>query len=137
MSNWKLKPLALITLSGLLLAAPAVSAWSQPLLLQPGPPPGGGRMGGPTLEMLTTRLKLTDDQQTKLKPILAERDDKMKALRANDSMEMQDRMAAMMKIRTDVDGKITAILTDDQKAEYTKMNEEMRQRRGQGGPPPQ
>ena len=135
MSNWKLKPLALVALSGLLLAAPTGVTWSQPLLLQPGPP-AGGRMGGPTLEMLTTRLKLTDDQQAKLKPILAERDDKMKALRANESLEMQDRMAAMMKMRTEVDGKITAVLTDDQKTEYAKMNEEMRQRRGQGGPPP-
>jgi protein CpxP len=135
MSNWKLKPLALAALIGLLLAAPTGVTWSQPLLLQPGQS-AGGRMGGPTLEVLTTRLKLTDDQQAKLKPILAERDDKMKALRANESIEMQDRRAAMMKMRTEVDDKIAAVLTEDQKAEYAKLNEEIRQRRGQGGPPP-
>jgi len=44
-------------------------------------------------------------------------------------------MTAMMKIRADVDDKITAVLTDDHKAEYAKMNEEMLQRRGQDAPP--
>ena len=139
MSFFTKKHLALVALSGLLVAVPAGVASAQPVSFEQGPPPGGpggGRMGGPTLEILTSRLKLTDDQQTKIKPILAERDEKMKALRADDSMEMQDRMSKMMKIRTDTDSKINAVLTDDQKTEYAKMNEEMRQRRGGGGPPP-
>jgi len=97
-------------------------------------PPGGGRMGGPNLEVLTTRLKLTADQQEKIKPILANRDKQSAALREDESLEMQDRMAKMMKIRSDVETKITAILTEDQKTEYAKMNAEMRQRRGPGGP---
>lgn len=96
-------------------------------------PPGGGRMGGPNLEVLTTRLKLTADQQEKIKPILADRDKQSAALREDESLEMQDRMSKMMKIRTDVETKITAILTEDQKTEYAKINAEMRQRRG---PPP-
>ncbi len=132
--------LALVALSGLLMAGTTGAVLAQPYSMsfdQPGP--GGGR-GGVTLEALTARLKLTDDQQTKLKPILADRDKAMTDMRADQSASREDRMAKMMKLNADVDTKITAVLTDDQKVEYKKMQAERPMRGGggaMGGPPPQ
>jgi Spy/CpxP family protein refolding chaperone len=132
--------LALVALSGLLTAGTAGVAFAQPLAMmqQQGPPPGGGR-GGVTIDALTTRLKLTPDQQEKIKPILADRTKAMGDIRNDESASQEDRMAKMMKLRTDTNDKIKAVLTDDQKTEFDKMNAEMAQRgpRGGGAPPPQ
>jgi hypothetical protein len=86
-----------------------------------------------TIEMLTDRLKLTADQQAKIKPILADQQTQMGALRGDQSLSQEDRMAKMTKIRTDTNDKINAVLTADQKTEYAKMQEEMRARQGGGG----
>jgi hypothetical protein len=67
----------------------------------------------------------------------------MADIRADQDAPREDRMSKMMKVRTDTDTKINAVLTDDQKTEYAKMQAEMRQRMGggpggggNGGPPP-
>ena len=84
------------------------------------------------------RLKLTDDQVAKVKPILA---DSMKSM-----MEMREKygrpqpgegpseemMAAMRKNREDTNKKLSEVLTKDQMTEYEKMMSE--RRRGPGGP---
>ncbi len=95
-------------------------------------PPGGGRRGGVTIEQLTERLKLTPDQVEKIKPILADQQTQMGALRGDTSLSQDDRMSKMMKIRTDSTTKINAVLTPDQQTEYKKMQAEMMQR-GPGG----
>jgi Spy/CpxP family protein refolding chaperone len=94
---------------------------------------GGGRRGGVTLDQLTTRLKLTPEQQEKIKPILADRDTQMTAMRGDTSASQDDRRAKMMKLRTDTNDKINAVLTPDQQAEFKKMNDEMAARMGGGG----
>ena len=132
MLNFRSSRIALVALSGLLMVGTAGAALAQ----APQGPPGGGRRGGVTIEQLTDRLKLTPDQVEKIKPILADQQTQMGALRGDTSLSQDDRMAKMMKVRTDTDGKINAILTDDQKAEYKKMNDEMRARMGGGGAPP-
>jgi hypothetical protein len=132
MSMFRNRRIAIVALSGLLMAGTTGAVLAQPVDFQQGQRGGGGV----TLDMLTTRLKLTDDQQTKLKPILADRDTQNAAIRGDQTLAREDRMAKMMKVRTDTDGKINAILTDDQKAEYKKMNDEMRARMGGGGTPP-
>jgi protein CpxP len=77
---------------------------------------------------LQTQLKLTDDQTTKVTAIYtaqaAKRDSLTKA--------GADR-SAMRPLMQESNEKIQALLTDDQKAAWKKMQEEMRARMGNGG----
>jgi len=118
MSLLRSSRLALVALSGLLMAGTTGVALAQPLAMMAAAQGGGGggRRGGVTLDALTTRLKLTPDQQEKIKPILADRDTQMTALRGDQSASQDDRRAKMMKIRTDTNDKINAVLTPDQQA---------------------
>lgn len=132
MLNFRSSRIALVALSGLLMVGTAGAVLAQ---APQGPPPGGGRgggRGGVTIEALTERLKLTPDQVEKIKPILADQQTQMGALRGDTSLSQDDRMAKMTKIRTDSTTKINAVLTPDQQAEYKKMQAEMMQR-GPGG----
>ena len=87
------------------------------------------------------RLKLTDDQVAKVKPILA---DSMKSM-----MEMREKygppqpgegpseemMAAMRKNREDTNKKLSEVLSKDQMTEYEKMMSERRRGPGRPGGP--
>jgi protein CpxP len=106
---------------------------------QAAPPPGEMRHGGPNAErelaQLTQTLSLTPDQQTRVKAALKERRDKMEALRSGGTPPTREQME---NIRKDTDAKISAFLTDDQKAKFTAWQQQrMEHRRGGGnGPPP-
>lgn len=81
------------------------------------------------VKMLTDSLKLTEEQQTKLKAVFDEQAAAMKDLSGKDRAERQE---AMQKIRTEQDAKIKEILTEDQYKTYTSNM--FRGGRGQGGP---
>jgi protein CpxP len=137
-----------IALSGLLAAGLTLGAAAA--FAQDAPPPdasaqgpGGGRMGrggmNPDEQMarMTKRYNLSADQQTQIKPILANQQEQMMALRGDSSMSRDDRMTKMKSIREDSSTKIQAILNDSQKKQFAddqaKMQERMQQR-GAGGP---
>jgi Spy/CpxP family protein refolding chaperone len=122
-------------------AAPAPDASAQQ-------PMGGGRMGRGAMNpdeqiaRMTKRYNLSADQQTQIKPILANQQQQMMALRGDSSMSREDKMAKMKGIREDSSTKIQAVLNDSQKQQYAqdqqKMQERMQQRmQDGGGPPPQ
>ncbi|MEP7364218.1 MAG: hypothetical protein ABI972_13260 [Acidobacteriota bacterium] len=80
------------------------------------------------------RLKLTSDQESKIKPILEESTKSMMAMR--EKMEpgtppTEEMMTAMRENREATAKKINEVLTEEQQAEYKKM---MSERRGFGGP---
>ena len=109
-----------------------------------GGPPGGGQRGrgGPSIEMLTTNLSLTDDQIPKVKAALDEQRQKMGELR--NETDQQVRRTKMQALRTDTTAKMKEILTAEQFAKYEKMGPGMRGNRppggapgGAGAPPPQ
>ena len=104
----------------------------------PTPPPGQGRggPGGPggqerMVEMLTKRLSLTPDQVTQVKAIQAEDRKQAMAMR-DDNTAGADRHAKMESMRQAEQGKVRAILTDEQKTKYDAMLEHMKERRGRG-----
>ena len=114
----------------------------------PPPPPDqaqGPGMGGRGMRMdpdqqlqhMTRQLDLSADQQSQIKPILLDRQQKMQALFQDQSLSREDRRAKMQSIRQDSQSKIEAVLNDQQKQKF----EAMQQRRGRGrggenGPPP-
>src|SRR5260370_35721273 len=87
-------------------------------------PPGGGdqpqgqRRGMPSVDdqvkMLSDRLNLTADQQTKVKPILEDHRTQPQALMRDDSLSQDDRRTKMRTLRESTNSKIRAVLTDDQ-----------------------
>jgi protein CpxP len=112
--------------------------------------PGPGRMGRQPMTpdeqvaRMTKRYNLSADQQTQIKPIVADTQQQMMALRQDSSMSRDDKMAKMKSIHEDANTKISAILNDSQKqkfaADQQKMQERMMQRGGgapAGGPPAQ
>ncbi|MBQ7589915.1 MAG: hypothetical protein IJU47_04430 [Verrucomicrobia bacterium] len=81
------------------------------------------------VKMLTDSLKLTEEQQTKLKAVFDEQAAALKELNGKDRSERQE---AMQKLRTEQEEKIKEILTEDQYKTYTSNM--TRSGRGQGGP---
>ena len=102
---------------------------------------GGGRgmMMKPEerVKQLDEKLKLSDDQKTKLTSVFTEQAESMKKMR--EEMQGGDRDAMREKIqkfRADGDAKVSAVLTDEQKKTYEAWQKEQRaemQKRMQGG----
>jgi TolA-binding protein len=102
---------------------------------------GGGRgmMMKPEerVKLLDEKLKLSDDQKTKLTTVFTEQAEDMKKMR--EEMQGADRDAMrekMQKFRTENDTKVSAVLNDDQKKTYEAWQKEQRaemQKRMQGG----
>jgi Spy/CpxP family protein refolding chaperone len=109
------------------------------LAAAPLPQNGGRRMRGPMtpedqLARMTKQLKLTDDQQAKIKPILEEQHQKMMDLRQDTSMSREDRFAKFREVRQESMEKIKPILTPEQQKTWEEMRQRRRGRRG--GPTP-
>jgi Spy/CpxP family protein refolding chaperone len=141
-----------IALSGLL--ATGLTLGTAAAFAQDAPPPdasaqqGGGRMGrGPMtpdeqLARMTKRYNLSSDQQSQIKPILANQQQQMMSLRQDSSMSRDDKMAKMKSIREDSSTRIQAILNDTQKQQFAADQQRMQQRMqerqgGSGGGGPQ
>jgi protein CpxP len=114
------------------LALASTAVWSQ----NDAPPAGQMRPRGGNsereLQQLTQRLNLTADQQGQVKTLLAERAQKMDALR--NAAPSADGSAApapreqMQAIRADTDTKINALLNDDQKTKFAALQQERKER---------
>jgi Spy/CpxP family protein refolding chaperone len=113
---------------------------------QQAPPAGrrGGQMGPERqIERMRQQLNLTDVQVSQIRPILAESQKQMMALRGDSTMSQDDRRAKMMSIHQDSTAKIKALLSDTQKSQYDQMMaKQMQERRehmggnGEAPPPP-
>ena len=82
--------------------------------------------------MLTKRLSLTAEQAAQIEPILAARQEQMKALRptADAKPDFKAQHEQMKTIMTETDAKVEAVLTPDQKQKFIAMHEH----HGPGGP---
>jgi Spy/CpxP family protein refolding chaperone len=102
-----------------------------------GKPGQQGRRGGMNLKALTERLKLTEAQQTKLKPIMEESTKKRKALQDDTKLSEEDKRKKMLELRKETTTKIEAVLTDEQKKQLKEMQAKGRQQAtGQSGTKP-
>lgn len=106
---------------------------------------GGGRMMGTPEEratkqttVLTEKLTLTADQQTKVKAIFLDQATQMEKARADAGDDKKGMRTKMMSMMQDNNAKINGLLTDDQKKAYATYLDErkaaMEKRMGgQGG----
>jgi protein CpxP len=107
------------------------------------PPPQGGMREGrggmnpdQMLARLDQRLHLSDDQKGKIRTILQDRVAAMQKLRSDTSMPQDERRSKMQSISADHNDQIKAVLTDDQKKEFDQMMEHRGGMRNGGGNPP-
>ena len=97
----------------------------------------GGQRGGPggrgdQLKMMTDRLKLTEEQQAKIKPLLEEQRAEGQKLR-DAGLSREEMMKKREEMNAQLDAKLAPILTAEQKTELKAMREEMRARMRDGG----
>jgi periplasmic protein CpxP/Spy len=130
----KLSIFALMTLGGLMAFGPIAGAQAQTNSTTP--PPAGPPGGRPNMKKIIEQLKLTDDQTEKVKPILKDQAEKMKALREDTSLTPQDRRPKMKEIRDDTNAKLKPILTDEQFAEWQKLTQRGGHGKKQDATPP-
>ena len=92
---------------------------------------------------MTKRYNLSSDQQAQIKPILANQQQQMQALRQDSSLSREDKMAKVKSIRLDSSTKIQALLNDSQKQKFAqdqqRRQEHMQEQQGPpaGAPPAQ
>jgi Spy/CpxP family protein refolding chaperone len=96
-----------------------------------------GRMGGPPtpqqhLDHLSRILNLTDDQKTKIKPILESESTQAQSLSKDTSLSLQDRHAKMRDLHGQSMTQIRGFLTSDQQAKLDSMKQHEGMGRGKG-----
>jgi periplasmic protein CpxP/Spy len=79
---------------------------------------------------MAKRYSLTSDQQAQIKPILANRQQQMQALRQDTTLSREDKIAKVKGIRDDSSSKIQAVLNDTQKQKFA-ADQQRRQERMQ------
>jgi Spy/CpxP family protein refolding chaperone len=85
---------------------------------------------------MAKQLGLTADQESKIEPILADRDQQMQSVRSDTTLAPQDRRAKAHGIRQGSDSKIEAVLNDTQKQQYEQIKQSRKaNRRQQTGAP--
>lgn len=92
---------------------------------------GARQMPSPddVVQKLGEKLNLSDDQQARIKPIIADRQQKLQALRSDTSMRGRQKAREAKSILEDSDRKIKAILTPDQQKQYADLEQQMKDRR--------
>jgi hypothetical protein len=88
---------------------------------------GGWPTPEETVNRMSSKLNLSDDQKSKVTPIIADRQTQMRALMADTSGRRLQKARKAKSIMSDSDKKIEAVLTKDQKKIYEQMKEEMRE----------
>lgn len=127
---------------GILAACGVLSLGAQAAMAQTEPAPSASRgpaamkrgkpdMYGPEyrLEMMTKRLGLTEDQQARIKTILNEEDQQLKALRGNQNYNRDERRAKLQELNNSTFEKISPILTPEQLQKHEQAKKIIREKR--------
>jgi Spy/CpxP family protein refolding chaperone len=89
---------------------------------------GWARNGpGNRFDELSERLQLNADQKTKVQQILGDSREQLRALRKESEPKVNE-------IRRQADGRLQSVLTPEQWQQFQSIREDMRHRRGRGGP---
>lgn len=80
------------------------------------------------LKMLTEKLSLTSDQQTKIRPVLQQMNDSMQKVMQDQSLSQDERRAKHQELFETADSKVRKFLNDDQKKKLDDMEQEQHMR---------
>ena len=80
------------------------------------------------LQHLSEALSLTDEQKTKLKPILTEETKKIRDLRADASLSRDDKSAKIREERESMRVRVKGVLTAEQAEKFAKLESERMER---------
>ena len=83
------------------------------------------------LQAISDKLNLTDDQKTKLKPILQDEASQLKALKSDTAMTSQQKIDKAKEIRASHKSQIDTILTPDQQQKWEQMKDQAMDKMGQ------
>lgn len=129
-----------LTLAGLIYAVPAVAQNATPDNAAPDQQsvPAGGHEGrgyrkmdpAKRTEMLTKKLSLTADQQTKVQDIFKSEQSQMQSLRNDSSMSRDDRRTKMMDIHKASGDQVRALLDTTQQKKWDEMKSKREGRQG-------
>jgi Spy/CpxP family protein refolding chaperone len=86
------------------------------------------QMAADRLQAMVKELNLTEDQKSKILPILTQEAPKVKAIREDASLPQNEKVSRLVEIRNDTSAKISPILTPDQQRKLDQMKQQNRQR---------
>lgn len=125
MSNTRWSILAILVLSA---AGPAFAQTSQQSQAPAPDKHAGMHHNGESvdqhLQMLSEKLNLTDDQKAKLKPILQNQMQQMKAVHEDSSLSPEQKQAKLKSIHESLHDQINAVLTPEQQTKFKQMQQE-------------
>ena len=133
-----MKLIRLATLLAACLFALAAGAQQNPPAQESGEHKHGGQMrsSDDMVQDLTTKLNLTADQQAKIKTILDENHEQMRATMNDQSLSKEDKHAKMKSMHDSIHAKVRGVLTDEQKPKFDAMVKDMEnnmhEKHGQG-----
>jgi periplasmic protein CpxP/Spy len=78
------------------------------------------------LEWLSKQLNLTDDQKTKLKPILEDQSKQMKATREDATLTQDQKREKMKQLHESTHSQINDILTPEQQKKFAELKEQQK-----------
>lgn len=76
------------------------------------------------LQMLSEKLDLTNEQKAKLKPILEDQAQQMKAVHDDTSLSPEQKRAKMKAMHESLHDQINAVLTTEQQAKFKQLQQE-------------
>ena len=82
-------------------------------------------------QMLTRKLNLNADQQSKVLDIYKSAQSQMESLRSDTSVPQADRHAKMQEIRKNTDDQVRGVLSSDQQKKFDEMRSRREQREEQ------
>jgi Spy/CpxP family protein refolding chaperone len=85
-----------------------------------------GHSANDVLDMMAKRLSLTDDQKSKILPIIVERRRKIQEVRTTATSPRRQKMSQVRGIYEDSDKRINALLTAEQQKGYAALEQEMK-----------
>jgi protein CpxP len=119
--------------------APAQNTPSQPPSMQQNAPSTASPNSAQAQANEDNPLNLTDDQKAKLRPIIADENQQMEALRNDNSMSQAQKIDKANQIRAQASPKIKAILTPEQLQKLAQLQQDrvrqQRQENQQAAPP--